>query len=212
MKGIRLIIFDLDGTLIDAYPAIIRSVNYTLKKLGLPPQDNLTIRRAVGWGDENLLRPFVKQRDLKRAILIYRKHHHLSLVKDSRLLSGVKRLLTQLKNKGYKLAVASNRPTKFSHLLIRHLKISCYFDFVLCADRLKNIKPHPEILKKIMQKLKVKPKETLYVGDMTIDVEAGRGARVRVIAVTTGSSSKAELLKQRPYRTIRKISALLRFL
>jgi len=63
MRRIKLIIFDLDGTLVDAYPAIISSFNYTMQKLNYPVQDVLTIRRAVGWGDENLLRPFIKEKD-----------------------------------------------------------------------------------------------------------------------------------------------------
>jgi len=61
MKNLSLIIFDLDGTLLDAYGAIIESFNYTMRKVGCPKRDSLTIRRAVGWGDEFLLRPFVER-------------------------------------------------------------------------------------------------------------------------------------------------------
>lgn len=208
----RLIIFDLDGTLINAYPAIIRSFNYALQKLGYPKKNALIIRRAVGWGDENLLRPFVKAKDLKKAVSLYRRHHQTSLVRDSRLFPKVKILLRWLKKKGYKLAVASNRPTKFSLILIRYLKIGKYFDYILCADKLQNIKPHPEILQKIMQKFRLRPEETLYVGDMAIDAQAARAARVKTIMVTTGSSTKREIKKERPYRIIAKITELLKLL
>jgi len=212
MRVIKLIIFDLDGTLVDAYPAIVRSFNYALQKLGYPKQSSLVVRRAVGWGDENLLKPFLSPEDLKKAVSIYRRHHRSSLVKGSRLFSKAKYVLTYLKNRGYKLAVASNRPTKFSWILIRHLKIEKYFDYVLCADRLRHMKPHPEILHKIMQKFSLKPKQTLYVGDMTIDAQAGRRAKVKTIIVTTGSSRKQEIKKESPYRIIRRITELFKLL
>ena len=208
MKDIKLIIFDLDGTLVDAYPAIIKSFNYTMRRLNYPIQNASVIRRAVGLGDENLLRPFIKEKDLNKATSLYRRHHKKALLKGSRLFPQVNKVLGYLKNKGYKLAIASNRPTKFSWILIKHLRLESYFDYVLCADRLRYIKPHPEILNKIMQKLSARPWQVLYVGDMTIDAQAGRRAKVKTIIVTTGSSTNYQIKKERPYRIIRKIKEL----
>ena len=212
MKDIKLIIFDLDGTLVDAYPAIIASFNYAMQELGYPKQSKLVIRKAVGWGDENLLRPFINLKDLKEALFIYRRHHRHSLVVGSRLFPRVEEVLAYLKNKGYKLAVASNRPTRFSWILLRHLKLEQFFDTVLCADRLRHIKPHPEILNKIMQKFSVEPRQALYVGDMHIDAQAGRRAKVKTVIVTTGSSAEREIKKERPYRIIGRIADLLRII
>ena|SRR3989338_10393647 len=209
MQGLKLIIFDLDGTLVDAYPAIYRSFNYVMHNLRLPPQDNLAIRRAVGWGDENLLRPFIKLKDLKKAIALYRSHHKAALLKGARLFPKARIILSLLKKRGYKLAVASNRPTRFSWILIRHLRLDKYFDYVLCADKLKRIKPHPQILHKIMRRFSFAPWQTLYVGDMVIDLQAGKRAKVKTIAVTTGSSTKQELKKEKPYRIISNITKLL---
>ena len=208
----KLIIFDLDGTLINAYPAIISSFNYTLRKFGYPAQTAAAIRRAVGWGDENLLRPFIKRKDLKCALFTYRRHHQTALIKKSCLFRGADKALSNLKNKGYKLAVASNRPTRFSWILIRHLKIKRYFQYVLCADRLAHRKPHPEILNRITQRFSVKPNQAIYVGDMAIDAQAGRRAKVKTIIVTTGSSTRDEVKKERPWRIISKITGLLRIL
>jgi phosphoglycolate phosphatase len=211
-RHIKLVIFDLDGTLINAYTAIIKSFNYTMAALGYQPLEDLTIRRAVGWGDENLLKPFVKNSDLQKALLLYRRHHKESLIRYSRVFAHVYRLLGYLKKKGYKLAVASNRPTRFSLILIRHLKLKKYFNYVLCADRLTRGKPHPEILKKVMHKLKVKAYETLYVGDMAIDARAGRRAKVRTIMVATGSSTKKELRAEKPDLIVTTIAGLLKLL
>lgn len=212
MKDIRLIIFDLDGTLVDAYLAITKSFNYAMKQAGHPKQGSLTIRRAVGLGDENLLRPFIRPQDLKRTLALYRRHHKKSLLKYSRLFPGVKALLKYLKQKGYKIAVASNRPDRFSRILIIHLGLKKYFNYVLCADKLKHIKPHPEILKKIMFRFSLGQESTIYVGDMTIDAQAGRRAAVKTVIVTTGSSTRKEIKKETPYRIIGKVTQLRNFL
>lgn len=209
MVNIKLIIFDLDGTLVDAYQAIIRSFNYTLQKLGYPRQSNQVIRRAVGWGDKNLLRPFVKTSDLAEALSIYRKHHQVSLIKYSRLFPKALKVLNYFKNRDLRLAVASNRPRKFSLILMRHLGLKNYFDYILCSDRLRYSKPHPEILNKIMQRFSSQPAATLYVGDMAIDAQAGRRAKVKTVIVTTGSSAKGEIKKEKPFRVIGQLSDLL---
>jgi phosphoglycolate phosphatase len=212
MKGIKLIIFDLDGTLVDAYQAIIRSFNFAMQKLNYPKQDDLTIRRAVGWGDERLLKPFINLNDLKKALFLYRRHHKRTLVQYSRLFPGTEPVLRCLKNKGYKFAIASNRPTQFSRILIRHLGLSKYFGYVLCADKLKYGKPHPEILNKIMRRFSVRPTQALYVGDMAIDAEVAKRAKVKSVIVTTGSSTPFEVKKEKPYRVIRNIRELLKML
>ncbi len=75
IKDCRLVIFDLDGTLIDAYPAITESFNYVMRGFGYPVRSPRVIRGAVGWGDRNLLAPFVREKDLGRMLVAYRRHH-----------------------------------------------------------------------------------------------------------------------------------------
>ncbi len=203
MQGIKLVIFDLDGTLIDAYSAIFSSFNYVMRKLGLKPKSPEVIRSAVGWGDMNLLKPYVPADELKTALLLYRRHHKSSLLEHSRLYPYVRKLLQRLKSKGCKLAVASNRPTRFSLILLRHLGIMKFFDYVLCADKLKHGKPDPEILDKIIRKFDFRKAQVLYVGDMVIDAQAGRRAGVKTVIVTGGSSKPAEIRKERPFKIIR---------
>jgi len=205
----KLIIFDLDGTLVDAYPAIISSFNFTMQSLGYHKQNKIVICRAVGWGDKNLLKPFVKARDLNKAVKLYRSHHRKSLRVQTSLLPGASKVLNYLKGNGYKLAIASNRPTSFSWVLIRSLGLDKYFQYVLCADKIKYGKPHPSILKKILKDFSLRPEEAIYVGDMAIDAQAGRRAHVKTVIVTTGSSTKTEIYKERPFKIIGKLTYLL---
>lgn len=212
MDNIKLVIFDLDGTLVDAYSAINRSFNYVMKQMGYPLQDPLSIRRAVGWGDKKLLKPFVNKKHFKRALCLYRRHHRTALLRYSKLMPKAEEVLQCLRKNNLKIAAASNRPTKFSLILLRHLKIRKYFDYCLCADKLKYGKPHPSILHKIMQRFTLKPGQTLYVGDMAIDAKTGKRARVNTIIVTTGSSTIAEIRREKPYRIIHDLSRLLKMI
>ena len=212
MQKIKLIIFDLDGTLVDAYLAIESSFNYAMRKLGETTKSSAIIRRAVGRGDKNLLAPYVHKKDLDTAVLLYRKHHKLSLLRQSKLYPRVRLLLRKFKVKGYKLAVASNRPSEFSLILLKHLRIFKFFDYILCADKLKHGKPAPEILNKITHRFALNKSQVLYVGDMIIDAQAGRRAGIKTVIVTTGSSSLLEIKKERPFKIIPEVNKLVDFL
>ena len=125
-----------------------------------------------------------------------------------KLLPGVWGILKFLKGRGYKLAIASNRPTKFTRIILKVLKLSPFFDVVLCADKVSKPKPYPDILWTIARRLGFDRQEVLYVGDMTIDVNCARRAGVRMAAVATGSNSKKELKDLKPWRIIGKMNQL----
>ncbi|MFA5059512.1 MAG: HAD family hydrolase [Candidatus Omnitrophota bacterium] len=212
LKDIKLVIFDLDGTLVDAYPAIVRSFNLTMRKLNLPTQKSTVIHRAVGWGDKNLLKPFVGDKNISMALRIYRKDHKTSLRQKTKFLPHAKDLLAYLKKKKYRLAIASNRPTKFTHIILEHLKVKDWFDYILCGDKMKRSKPHPDILLKTLNRFSLRPQEAVYVGDMTVDVLAGKRAKIKTIAVATGSNTKKELQKLKPFRLIDHVGELKKIL
>lgn len=204
----KAFIFDLDGTLVDAYPAIIRTFNFTMRQIGYPARRPDVIRKAVGWGDIQLLSPFVAKEDLPLAISIYRRRHYAMLRKYARVMPHTKPLLSCLKARGYKLAIASNRPTRFTRLILRHLHLNGFFDRVLCADNLKFGKPHPMILRRLLRDLGVSKEDAYYVGDMALDVETGKRAGIATIAVATGSSTLSELRKAAPSRLYKDLRAL----
>jgi phosphoglycolate phosphatase len=202
---IQLVIFDLDGTLVDAYQAVESSINYMLAEIGRAPVDDETIKRTVGWGVRHLVETFVGPDDLDRALSIYRQHHARALKSGTKWLPGAKSLIEQLHSSGYKLAIASNRPTRFTHIILKHLKADYAFDHVLCADRVEQPKPAAEMLEKTLAKYSLSPDEALYCGDMTIDVKTGRAAGVRTVAVVTGSSSREEIAAEEPFAIIDRV-------
>jgi phosphoglycolate phosphatase len=205
---IKLVIFDIDGTLVDAYGAIAKSLNHALKKLGYPPVSVYRARRAVGFGDVEFIRRFFREGDVREAVEIYRRHHAMSLLRHSRVLRSTKRVLRLLKSRGCRLAIVSNRPDPFCGILLDHLDLEKYFDMILCARDKEEIKPSPKMLLRTMRRLGAKKSETLYVGDMTVDVKAGRNAGIKTVAIVGGSSSRAELERERPSKIIRDLKAL----
>lgn len=208
----KLVIFDLDGTVMDAYSAVWASINHSLRKTGYPLKSHALIKRSVGWGDVNLIRRFVQEADLQKVVTIYRRHHAKALAKGVKFLPEAKRSLGLLRKKGIRLAVASNRPTRFSLIALKALGIRGYFDAVVCADKVRRGKPHPDMFRAILTKLSVKPREALYVGDMTIDAVAGRRAKIRTVIVLTGSCPRSEIVPLKPFAVIRSLKELPKFL
>ncbi|MFH0754062.1 MAG: HAD family hydrolase [Candidatus Omnitrophota bacterium] len=203
---IRLVIFDLDGTLVDAFPAITDSINHMMKRLGHPEQSLRKVKRSVGWGVGSLVRTFVPEEKVEEALSIFRGHHDKRLRRPIRLLDGVKTLLPFLKRRGCVLAIASNRPEEFCRIILDVAGIGHYFDFVVCSDMVKRAKPYPDMVRNLLRKARVPARQTMFVGDMTVDVACGRAAGVMTVAVSTGSCSWKELEAENPDWLVRRIS------
>jgi len=193
MNKLSLIIFDLDGTLVDAYRAVSNSINYAFEQMGVPLVSHEKIKRCVGWGERVLIEKLVDGKHVEKTLSIYRGHHRHALKSGVKFLPFAKDLLKNLKEQGYGLAIASNRPTRFTQIILKVLNITSTFDYVLCADKIKNPKPAPDILVKILQKAHLTPEQALYVGDMMVDIHTGRGADVKTVGVLTGSSDRKEI-------------------
>ena len=209
MNGhLKLVIFDLDGTLVDAYKAVASSLNYALRQVNRDPAEDAVIKRAVGWGDRHLIGTFVPRGDVDKALSIYRRHHARALKEGTVFLPGAKILLGDLKAGGYSLALASNRPSRFTQIILKHLNARDRFDCVVCGDNVARPKPAPDMLEAILKKFALAPGEALYVGDMAIDVETGNRAGVKTVAVVTGSSTREEVAGQNPYKIIGHVAEI----
>jgi 2-phosphoglycolate phosphatase len=207
-----LAIFDLDGTLVDAYPAITDSVNYMLKKMGRRPVSVRKVTRSVGWGVDTLVRGFVDKDQTALALRIFREHHDTRLRKNIRVLPGARPLLAYLRKKGVRMAIASNRPGRFCRLILRTLGMERYFDFVICGDAVRRPKPYPDMLKAILKAARVRPSEAVFVGDMSVDILCAKRARVLSVAVPTGSCTRAEILAEKPDLFIKDLLKLKKIL
>lgn len=209
MNEKKLFIFDLDGTLVDAYRAIEKSTNFTLRKLGLRPVSYMKVKRKVGKGDRIFMESFFPEKHIEKALGIYREHHKKALLRYTKLRPFAGWLLFTLKRKKKILAIASNRPYYFTNIIVKKLGIKKYFDMVLCADQIKLLKPGPRILYTIMNRFKVVKKDTIYVGDMDIDMETAKRAGIDAIFVRGGSSTLKSVKKYKNKKVVHFLNEML---
>jgi len=207
----KFFIFDLDGTLVDAYKAIQKSLNYTLKKLGYSSVPYQEVKRKVGKGDEIFIKTFFPLKDFKKALKIYQTHHKKSVLRYVKLLPYTKRLLYLLKRKKKIVAIASNRPKSFTNLILKKLDIKKYIDLLVCADEINSLKPNPKILKIILKKFKAKNKETIYIGDMDIDLEAAKRANLEAIYVKGGSTSQDRVKRYKNKKIASSLKEIIKY-
>jgi 2-phosphoglycolate phosphatase len=192
-SSIRGIVFDLDGTLIDSYDAIAESLNAALDSAGLPALPAERVREMVGMGLETLVARAMGEERVEEGVRLFRERYDRICVDKTTLLPQVAETLDILHRRGYLMSVASNKPSKFGWRLLEGLHVRRYLVTVLGPDVVENRKPHPEMVELAMSRMGVGPDETLFVGDMEIDVETARAAGLPVIVVPTGSRTSSEL-------------------
>jgi phosphoglycolate phosphatase len=188
-----LLVFDLDGTLIDGYAGIAAALASAMERLGLPPLPAVTVRGMVGHGIERLLEKAVgKERALEGARLFREAYPRVALEKTT-LMPDVVEVLTELGRRGYKMAVASNKLATFSRQILESLGVGGFFFAVAGPDSETPVKPDPTMLRRLMSETGVEPGETVVVGDMEVDAELARAAGCRVVLVPGGSRTREEL-------------------
>jgi len=207
--GVRALVFDFDGTLADAYSGIAASVNHVRGLHGLPALSDEQVKLFVGRGVEWLLENTVPGCDIPFEVNRYREHHPSVMVQGTHLLPGAGELLSAARRAGVKTAVCSNKRRAFTVELLRHLGIADRIDAVLGPDDVPRPKPAPDMLLAALQRLGVRADETIYIGDMVVDVQAARAAGIRVFGVATGSQHRADLAAAAPDRMMNSLADLL---
>ena len=212
----KLVIFDLDGTLLDTIADLAESANHALKQLGYPTRDVETIRTFVGNGVNKLLfRALPDEEKNEENMMRMRTHfvpyydaHNADL---SAPYPGIVALLEELQAKGLRMAVASNKYQEATVKLVKHYFPMIDFVEVLGQREGINVKPDPTIVFDILQKAGVSKEETLYVGDSGVDMQTAINAGVDAIGVTWGFRPRTELEDFHPMGLIDQAEELLGF-
>lgn len=188
MDSGKLIIFDLDGTLVDSCADLATAVNLMRAHFGLPPIALETIRGYVGNGVRALVTRALQgaRVDVDEALKIQAPLYRAHIVDQTTLYPGVFEGLKRLRERGHLLAVATNKPAEPCDLILTHLGIMEWFIAVLAAGRCPVLKPEPDMILNIMAAAGVTPENTWVVGDNYTDLEAARRAGVKSVFVTYG--------------------------
>lgn len=202
----RLVMFDLDGTLMDSVPDLAAAVDKMLMLLGREPAGIERVRDWVGNGSRVLVRrALAGQLDhdgvadeladeaLALFMQAYAGGHELTAI-----YPGVRDCLDWLRERRVKLAIITNKPAQFIEPLLEEKGLAGYFDWLVGGDTLPQQKPDPAALFWVMDKAGVAPSESLFVGDSRNDVRAAKAATVRCVALTYGYNHGEPIADEQP--------------
>lgn len=193
---IKLIIFDLDGTLTDSLADLTDAVNQMLPRFGRTPLAPLEVRRLVGEGARRLVEkalPGAAPAEIEEGLAIFLAYNEEHIADRTVLYPGVRETLPLLVREDRFLAVVSNKNEALCRKLLVTLGIGHHFAAVLGADSLPERKPSPLPLLHLMASFGAAPAETVIVGDSRNDLLAGQGAGITVVGCQYGYGEEAEL-------------------
>ena len=194
----KLVIFDLDGTLLNTIADLAHSTNYALNKLGYPTHEIEKYNFMVGNGIDKLFeRALPEGEKSKENVLRVRKefvpYYDIHNADDSRPYPGIPELLSYLQDAGIQITVASNTYQAATQKLIDHYFPEIHFTAVFGQREGIKVKPDPTVVFDILEVAKVTKEEVLYVGDSGVDMQTAANAGVTVCGVTWGFRQRAEL-------------------
>ena len=204
--SVELMLFDLDGTLIDSRADLARSVNLMLEELGRPELDEDTIAGFVGDGVRVLVYRSLTATDPNQrppdeflhadGIALMHKHYADQMFVSTRLYPDIAETLARFSAK--KKAVVTSKEVRFTRLILDRFDIARYFDSIVGGDTVAERKPHPGPVIEALRQLGGRADQAVMIGDSENDVNAGRRAGTRTCAVAYGFRTAEQLRKTSP--------------
>ena len=186
-----LVVFDLDGTLIDSAPDMHRAVNLMLADLGCSPLALADIRTMVGDGASALIARALAARqcvnvDTGNALAQFLQHYESSPTEFTRIFPAVPQTLERLHASGLTLAICTNKPTRLTQMIIERLGLSRFFTRIVAGDSMPFRKPDPRALLEVLDGFGTPPAAAILVGDSEVDAATAQAAKVPFILMTYG--------------------------
>ena len=202
MKQKFTILFDLDGTLVDTAPDLMRAHNHVMKKFGYPTKSTEEIRNLVGkgagamigrsiWGQAK--KEFGKVNDekvKKEMVTEFVDFYGKNIINESTLIKGVKEFLNWCKNQNISMAVCTNKQEHLSNDLLKKIGIYDYFEYVAGSDTFDYCKPDPRHLTSVIEILNGDIKKSIMIGDSETDANAAKAAEIPIILLEDGYTEK----------------------
>lgn len=213
----RLVMFDLDGTLVDSVPDLAAAVDKTLLVLGQPAAGLEQVRNWVGNGARVLVRRAlagslehaeVDDADAEQALQLFMQYYAESHTL-TQVYPGVRQTLDWLREQQVELAIVTNKPEQFVAPLLDEKGLGGYFRWIIGGDTLPQQKPDPAALLHVMQLARVDADQALFVGDSRNDVLAARAAGVLCVALSYGYNHGRPIAEENPAQVLNNLAGLL---
>ncbi|HBA86777.1 MAG TPA: HAD family hydrolase [Geobacter sp.] len=196
MGPIRLLIFDLDGTLIDSLPDLTDATNLIREGRGLPQLQIADVRKLVGQGARSLVEralPGATAGEVDQALELFLDYNLAHIADKTTVYPGVAETLEALQGVGAPMCVLSNKNVALCREVLTRLGLSGHFSHIFGADSFPFRKPSPEPIRALLRQFDVRAGECLMVGDSVNDIAAGGGAGVVTVGCSYGYGEKTEL-------------------
>lgn len=197
----KLVIFDLDGTILNTLTDLTNSVNYVLSLYNKPLKKEEEIKYNLGYGPKYLLeKSFHKtftEKEYQEIYLLYDNYYNKHQLDFTKPYEGIIDVLKDLKQDGYLLAVCSNKQERAVKTLMDKM-FNGVFDIVKGTSKKNKAKPEPEMVLEIIKKLNVIKDNTIYAGDTEVDLKTAINAGIKKIAVLYGYRKKSDLINYHP--------------
>jgi phosphoglycolate phosphatase len=219
MTPARIVVFDLDGTLVDTAPDLINALNFVLAREGLPPVPLHSARNMIGAGARKLIERglelegrYASVEDINRLTTDFIDYYAAHIAEFSRPFEGLEGALDDLQAEGYRFAVCTNKLEWLSKLLLDQLGLSPRFSAICGADTFGVSKPDPVILQQTVARAGGQLTSTIMVGDAGPDIGVARRAGIPVIGVEFGYTDVpiADLKPDRLISHMRELPAAVR--
>ena len=202
MKQKFTVLFDLDGTLVDTAPDLMRAHNHVMQKFGYPTKSTEEIRNLVGkgagamigrsiWGQAK--KEFGKVNDekvKKEMVNEFVDFYGKNIINESKLINGVKEFLNWCKDRRISMAVCTNKQERLSNDLLKKIGIYDYFEYVAGSDTFDYCKPDPRHLTSVIEILDGDVKKSIMIGDSETDANAAKAAEIPIILLEDGYTEK----------------------
>ncbi len=214
MPAYKLIIFDWDGTLMDSQARIVNCLQIVAQELTLKHLPENTLKQVIGLGlNEAISELYPQLANDKVNYFAERYRYYYISANDtpSALFSGVRRMLEQLNDKGFMLAIATGKARRGLEPVLKETALTSRFHGSRCADETRS-KPHPQMLEELLDEFAVSANEAIMVGDTEFDLLMANTLKMDSIAVTYGVHDKANILKHSPLACVDSINELSQWL
>ena len=202
MKQIFTVLFDLDGTLVDTAPDLMRAHNHVMKKFGYPTKSTEEIRNLVGqgagamlgrsiWGQAKKEFGKVQNEKIKKEMVdAFVDYYGKNIINESTLINGVKEFLKWCKEKNISMAVCTNKQEHLAIDLLKKIGIYDYFEYVAGSNTFDYCKPDPRHLTNVIEILGGEIKRSIMIGDSETDANAAKNAGIPVVLLEDGYTEK----------------------